>query len=139
MTTLKISVVCAVCVAVLISGCGKTLTAIQLATALKEKGIDYTEVEAIDTTQFKHAKINEGITLKGDGLRVEIYRISGKKDYDLFKGASTLMLVHKHETQKDLRGLPGQTYFKRPFAVIVRQEPKGGEVVKALNGIFSKK
>ena len=118
-------------------GCGKTVinTVDDLATALKQNGIVYRTRETVNLSRFKYAKIDEAVALKGDELWIEIFHITHEKTYKSFVGSSVLLVAAEVKTQRELPGKP-VVYFKKPFIIIVRQEPQKGGVKKALKKIF---
>ena len=117
-------------------GCGKTVDTVDdLATALRQNGIIYRSRETVDLSQLKYAKIDEAIALKGDKLWIEIFHIPHEKTYKLFASSSVLLRAVEVKTQRKLPGKP-DVYFKKPFIIIVREEPQKGNVKKALKRIF---
>jgi len=123
----------------LIIGSGTTVDTVDdLATALKQNGIVYRTREAVDLSQFKYAKIDEAVALKGNKLWIEIFHITHEKTYKSFAGSSVLLAAAEAKTQRKFPGNP-DIYFKKPFIIIVRQEPQKGNVKKALKEIFPEK
>ncbi len=117
-------------------GCGKGVnTANGLATALKRNGIEYQVIEPVDSNEFRYAKIDEAIALKGDNLWVEILRIEDEKTYKLFVVSWLLMGAAETKVQQRLPGRP-DIYSKRPFVIIVRKEPQKGHVKEVLKRIL---
>ena len=117
-------------------GCGKGVnTANGLATALKRNGIEYQVIEPVDSNEFRYAKIDEAIALKGDNLWVEILRIEDEKTYKLFVVSWLLMGAAETKVQQRLPGRP-DIYSKRPFVIIIRQEPQKGHVKEVLKKIL---
>jgi hypothetical protein len=121
-------------------GCGKAVvdSVDDLTTALKQKGIEYRTRETVNLSRFKYAKIDEAVALKGDELWIEIFHITHEKTYKSFVGSSVLLVAAEAKTQRELPGKP-DVYFRKPFIIIVRQEPKKAHVKKALKKIFPEK
>lgn len=122
--------------AVLILGCGKIDTAEKLAAALKRKGIDYHTIEPVDAPAGRFAKVDEAIALKGDNLWVEILRIEDQRTYKLFLGSAVFLFAVEKKADKDLPGMPVNVLSKKPFLLVVREEPEKDTVKQALNKIF---
>ena len=117
-------------------GCGRGVdTANGLATALKRNGIEYQVIEPVDVSEFRYAKIDEAIALRGDNLWVEILRIEDEKTYKLFVGSWLLLGAAERKVQQRLPGRP-DIYSKRPFIIIVRKEPQKGHVKEVLKRIL---
>lgn len=120
-------------------GCGKKIdSAKDLAEAFKRNGIQYRATKPVDLTQFRHARIDEAITLKGDELSIEIFRITHEKTYKLFAASSLILTAAEKKTEQRLPGRP-DIYSRKPFIIIVREEPHKGDVKKALNKILPEK
>ena len=123
-----------------ISGCsGKINTAERLAEALKKQNVDYNTIESINTGIMEYGKINEGIVLKGPGLSIKIFRIEDKKAYTSFVTAGFLTILANKKIKKLKSTEKIQIYCKKPFAVIVEQEPVKGQTKQSLGKIFPKK
>jgi len=98
-----------------------------LAAALKRRGVAYTETEPLDFSGMRFAKIEEGLRLKGEKLTVEILRIEDNRTFEMAVGAGFLMsLFGSSEETKSLD--PPESVVRRPFVVVVRQEPNPGQV-----------
>ncbi|NOX96610.1 MAG: hypothetical protein GXO98_00805 [Nitrospirae bacterium] len=124
---------------VLTVGCGKKEnidTAKKLATALKREGVNYEKIERVDTQKMKYAKMDEAIALKGNNLWVVIFRIEDKKTYEISERAVALLGRVKGSTKKRIPNLPNNIYYKKPFIILVREEPEQGEIRQALGRIF---
>lgn len=117
--------------------CEKRVTTVtDLASAIKRNGIHYHTTAPVDLSAFRYAQIDEALALTGDNLRVELFRINNEKTYKLFLGSCLLLAAAEAKTQQRLPGRP-DIYSKRPFIIIVREEPRKGEVKKTLDKIFS--
>ncbi len=117
-------------------GCGRGVdTANGLATALKRNGIEYRVIEPVDSNEFRYAKIDEAIALKGDNLWVEILRVEDEGTYKLFVASWLLLGAAETKAQQRLPGRP-DIYSKRPFIIIVRKEPQKGGVREVLKRIL---
>ena len=122
-----------------LASCGSSVeTANELAEALEKEGIEYDSIEKVGTFRSKYAKIEEAIALKGDNLNVEIYRIEDRRTYKAFCGSVLLLAVAEKKTGQRLPGRPS-LYPKKPFVIVVRQEPEAGVVKRALENILPQK
>ena len=131
---LFISLACAV---VFILGCGTKIdTAEKLAVALKRQGVNYQTIEQVDA---KHPKVDEAIAIKGANLWVEILRIEDEKTYKLFMGMGLFLFAVEKKVEKDLPDMPVNMLSKKPFVIVIRQEPEEGAIKEALNRIFPQK
>lgn len=122
-------------VSVLLFTCSKSNkidTVQKLADALKKQGIKF---QAIEEGETKLPKVDEIIVLTGDSLRVEILRI--EDETALKTAVFALKLRLKFDKDKELDEDKLQDIFnKKPFVVMIYQEPETGIVNRALNKIF---
>jgi len=117
--------------------CEKRVTTVtDLSSAMKRNGIHYHTTALVDLSAFRYAQIDEALALTGDNLRVELFRINNEKTYKLFFSSCLLLAAAEAKAQQRLPGSP-DIYSKRPFIIIVREEPRKGEVKKTLDKIFS--
>jgi hypothetical protein len=84
-------------------------------------------------------KVDEAIALKGENLWVEILRIEDERTYKLFMGMGLFLFAVEKEVGKDLPDMPANMISKKPFVIVVRQEPEKGAIKEALNRIFPPK
>jgi hypothetical protein len=121
---------------VFLSGCSKDIDSVdKLLEQLKKQGIVYTSTERISLRGFKHARVEEAVSLQGEELDVEIYRIEDRRTYKAFGGMVLLLAAAEHKTGEPLPERP-QLYSKRPFVIVVRREPETGCVKEALVNVF---
>jgi len=119
-----------------IIGCGGANSVDDIAQVLLKGGLKYDATEKVDTSKMGYARIDESIALVGPGIRVEILKISDEKTFKIF--VSIGMLAKRVDGQSPLRlkGIPKNLYTKRPFVVIVRDEPIEGQVKSILTEYF---
>jgi hypothetical protein len=120
-----------------IFNCGKKEidTAQKLADALKKEGVKYQSFEQVET---KLRKVNEVIALTGDSLRIEILRIEDEMAYKTAVVAALFRLKFDKD-KEDAENKLQDVFYKKPFLVMIKQEPAKGEIKQALNKIFPKK
>ncbi len=127
-----------VAVAAWTTGCvrlPKIGTAQELAHALKQKGVQFQKIEPLDTSKLKSARPEEAIALKGDELWIEIFRIEDKRTFKLFAATGMMLAGVEANAKKPIPGKP-DAFIRRPFVILVRQEPEKGAVKHALMKIF---
>jgi len=110
-------------------------TASDVAAALKKEGIDYTTISPTDTSKLKGVTIDEALVMTNDSLNVEILRIEREKHFKIFAGLGIFLAAAEVQARQPLPGTP-DLFTRRPFIVIIRQEPKKGQVRAALKKIF---
>ena len=125
---------------VLFAVCGctspeKIETAADLAAALQREGLHYATQEPAKLPKMKYGRIDEGITLKADGLSVDIVRIEDERTYKAFLGVGAIIGAAEAKTGQRLPKRP-DLYSRRPFVVIVREEPNPGEVKQILEAVL---
>jgi hypothetical protein len=117
------------------TGMEKIETATDLAAALQRGGLDYATREPAKLPKMQYGRIDEGITLAGDGLSVDIVRIEDERTYKAFLGAGAILGVAEAKTGQRLPERP-DLYSKGPFVIIVREEPSPGEVKQVLDAVL---
>lgn len=120
-------------------GCAKdngAATADELADALERNGVTYNSKKPISTSNLRYATIDEAIALEGNNLKIEIFRIEDQRTYEMFAGSALMLKAVEKEAGQAIPGLPPSTYSKKPFVIIIRQEPEQGHVRQALTKIF---
>ena len=120
-------------------GCAKdngAQTAEELASALERNGLKYHGKKPINTSNLRYATIDEAVALEGDNLRIEIFRIEDQRTYEMFAGSALMLKAVERETEQAIPGSPPRAYSKRPFVIIIRQEPEPGQLRQALTRIF---
>jgi len=110
-------------------------TAGDLAKALQREGLAYATQEPASLPDMKYGRIDEGVTLAASGLSVDIIRIEDKRTYKAFLGMGALLVAAERKTGERLPGRP-DIYSRRPFIVVVREEPNPGDVKRALNAVL---
>ena len=106
-----------------------------LALALKNGGIAYQTLEPIDFSSMRFAKIDEGLSLRGESVRIDILRIEDERTFKVMVGAGNLLTGLGDLLENEAAG-PPDTYVRRPFAVIIREEPRPGEVREILSRLL---
>jgi len=117
------------------TGMEKIDTAADLAAALQRGGLDYATQGPAKLPKMKYGRIDEGITLAGDGLSVDIVRIEDERTYKAFLGAGAILGAAEAKTGQRLPQRP-DLYSKSPFVIIVREEPSPGEVKQILEAVL---
>lgn len=130
----------ATCAMILVVGAGcmdrqKIETAADLAGALQREGLDYATQVPAALPKMRAGRIDEGISLQGDGLSVDIIRIEDERTYKAFRGMGALLGVAEATAGQRLPQRP-DLYSHQPFVIVVREEPNPGQIQKALNAIF---
>lgn len=125
-------------VALIAAGCAlqpKIETAADLAAALKRNGIAFSATEPIDVANIPIARIDEGLSLTGENLQIEILRITDDRTYKITSSATSILLLVKAKAP-EMPQQPPDVYLSKPFAVIIRAEPTEGAVRAALEKII---
>ncbi len=106
-----------------------------LAIALKDGGIAIQTQEPIDFSSMRFAKIDEGLSLRGESVRIDILRIEDERTFKVMVGAGNLLTGLGDLLESEAAG-PPDTYVRRPFALIIREEPRPGEVREILSRLL---
>ena len=101
----------------------------ELAEALRQHGVAY---EVSETAALASIRAG-GIRLMGENLKVEIYLIDDEKDMKLAATAAAFAAMGQ---SKVAGASPLKAYVRKPFLIIVRQEPVEGQVRAALESVF---
>jgi hypothetical protein len=112
-------------------------TAMKLSEALKKEGINYQTIEEVEI-KLKYAKIDEEIALKGDDLWLQMFRIEDERSYKTSVTALMFRLAMEKEIENEQADKVKDIFIKKPFIVMIMQEPADGVVRQALNKIFPK-
>jgi hypothetical protein len=126
-----------VIISCLILNCGdKTINSVdKLVKALKKNGIQYLSIEAITTDELKLTRFDEAYALHGENLWLEIYRIENEMIYKT--SIAAVMLRMKFDKSEDnLSNKPHDIFVRKPFLVMIIQEPENGKTKQALQKIF---
>ena len=110
-------------------------TADRLAKALKAKGLDYRETTPVDLAQWQSAEVDEGLTLLGDSLRVDVLRIEDIDSFQAAQRASMRLTDFQGGVRLDIVE-PIEIYARWPYVVVVRQEPDRGQVLAILQEVL---
>lgn len=124
--------------ALLLSACAlqpRIETAVDLAAALKRHGVAFTAAEPESFGDMRYAKIDEGLTLTGENLHINILRISDPRTYKITTSATFILGLVKN-VAPDMPQQPPDVYLSEPFAVVIRAEPAEGAVRAALEKII---
>ncbi len=109
----------------------------KLAEALKKEGINYQTIEEVEI-KLKYAKIDEEIALRGDDLWLQMFRIEDEKSYKTSVTALMFRLAMEKEIENEQTDKVKDIFIKKPFIVMIMQEPEDGVVRQALNKLFPK-
>lgn len=122
----------------LLAGCSmapQVNTAADLVAELQKKGVPIASQEPAPTPKGSHFRFDEGITLKGENLWIDILRISDQKVFNIAKDASGILVLAETAAGQEIPGKP-ETYTRYPFVVIIRQQPPGADLLTALKTIL---
>ncbi|MCC6490297.1 MAG: hypothetical protein IT364_22630 [Candidatus Hydrogenedentes bacterium] len=109
----------------------KIETASGLVSALQQRGVPFTSQEPAPIPQGDKFRFDEGITLKGESLWVDVLRISDRRVFDIAKGAGGILVVAEAVAGQPIPGKP-EVYTRYPFVVIIRQQPEGSTLANTL-------
>ena len=122
-----------------LAGCGSKYPQFEraddLAQTLKDRGVIWETSTRMSFQGMKHARIDEGIALDGDGLRVEILRITDHRTYKIMSSAAALMGL-MGSVMEEKADQPPDLYRSEPFIIVIRKEPEPGQVVSILESIL---
>jgi len=121
-----------------LAGCAQQAqpkTVNEFIAALAQAGVTYESTAAVDLSKLRHAKVSEAVKLTGPDLNVEIWRIDDQRTFKALVGSGVLLTAAQLKVGQALPGKP-DLYAKQPFAVIVRQQPEGAPVTKALERLM---
>lgn len=125
-------------VAAALGGCMKPAppaTAAELAQRLTQEGVSYNSTKELPLPSGSHFRFDEGIALESDTLWVELIRIEDTKVFNIARDGSGLLILAEASAGRELPGKP-KIYTRRPYLVVVRQEPSDGYILAALNEIL---
>lgn len=106
-----------------------------LATALKDHGIAFDTTEPIDFSNLRFARIDEGVTLTGENLHVELLRIEDERTFNLASGASAFLAFLADNAGENFPR-PPEVIARQPFVAIVRNEPEPGAIKRVLDELL---
>ena len=125
----------AACFALTLAACEKPVeSATDVVVALQDRGVQVEKTSALNPN-FRYAKVDEGLTLSGDQLQVDILRIEDEKTYELAQQARGLMMAVGEAADTDVLN-PPDFYWRKPYIVVSRQEPEAGQIVALLEKIL---
>lgn len=107
----------------------------ELALKLRKAGIRFDTAELMSFKGMKHARITEGIVLKGEHVHIEIIRMEHAQTYDIMSKVGPLLAVAEAAAGKEFPGKP-EMFASRPFVVVVREEEQPGEVFAILRDVL---
>ncbi len=110
-------------------------TAQDLARSLDRRGIAFERTEPLDFATMRFAKIEEGLRLTGEDLRIEILRIEDPRTFEVASSAGFLLRLFDDPGAEGALGAP-EIYAAKPFVVVIRQEPEPGKTRRALQAIL---
>jgi len=135
-------------VAILVSVSGVTLalffglgdqkdptTILELAERLRAEGLEFHTAQISGDGLWETAVVEEGLTLRGAGLDVDILRI---EDNDTFDAAERARLRFS-SFQGGLVFEPrvfAEIYARRPYVIVIREEPERGLVAAILRAVL---
>ena len=118
-----------------LSACQQPLeSVVDVVVALEERGVNVENRRALNPN-FRYAKIDEGLSLSGDQLQVDILRIEDEKTYELAQQARGLMAAVGEAADTDVLA-PPEFYWRKPYIIVIRQEPEDGQIVAILEKIL---
>lgn len=122
----------------LLAGCAQKArikTVDEFVAAMARAGVAYEARTPVDLSKMKHARVSEAVKLTGPGLDVEVWRIDDQRTFKALVGSGVLFAAAEAKTGQFLPGKP-DLYAKHPFAVVIRRQPEGAPVTKALERIM---
>lgn len=108
----------------------------ELSLKLESQGFNLVSEDTLDLTSLTHARIEEAVLIQGENLEIEIYRIEDQRTFKLFIG-SGILISRIEDELGDSSEILAEMWFKKPFIVIIREEPLPGSVVEALDELFN--
>ena len=118
------------------SGCNPTPGSVNaLATKLKNDGVSWETKEKLNVSSIKHAQIDEAISIKGEMLHIDIYRITHKKTFDMMGNAVILLGAAEQKIGQPLPQKP-EVYIREPYVIAIRMEPEPGLIKEKLDNLF---
>jgi hypothetical protein len=110
-------------------------TAGDLVSELQKRGVAITSQEPAPTPQGQHFRFDEGITVKGENLWIDILRISDRKVFNIAKDGAGLLVIAEASAGQEIPGKP-EIYTRYPFVVVIRQQPQGADLLGAMKTIL---
>lgn len=117
------------------AGCGSPATVDALVEALGKAGLSVSELGPSSISDIPGVRIDEGVSLQGDDLRVEILRIEDRRSYDAVVTAGALIALAGAWSEQT-HGTP-DIHYHQPFVVIVYDEPEPGMIGSELRRILN--
>ena len=116
-------------------GAQKPQSAADLAAALQRQGVTVANQAPAKLPKMQYGRIEEGITLTGENLSVDIIQIEDERTYKAFLGMGAILAVAEQKTGERLPQRP-DIYSQKPFVIVVRREPTPGQVKQALEAVL---
>ncbi|MBI4556088.1 MAG: hypothetical protein HY706_00765 [Candidatus Hydrogenedentes bacterium] len=110
-------------------------TATDLVAHLKEGGIQVDSQEPAPVPTGDYFRFDEGVTVKGPDLWVDILRIEDKKVFNLAKDAKGILILAASAAGRQLPDSP-EVYTRYPFVVVTRQEPTDSQLQPLLRELL---
>ncbi len=118
-------------------GGGRVDTAVKLAQALKQEGIRFDGIYDVERERNKMSRlVDEAVSLEAESVWVEIFRIENEKYFNMAAMAVGLRRGVEKSMSEEVEDKLVDSYVRRPFVVMVMQEPEPGAVRAALERIF---
>jgi hypothetical protein len=118
-------------------GGGRIDTAAKLAQALKREGIRFDGVYEVERERNKMSRlVDEAVSLEAESVWVEIFRIEKEKYFNMAAMAVGLRRGVESSMSGEVGDKLVDSYVRRPFVVMVMQEPEPGVVRAALKRIL---
>ena len=124
--------------AAVLAGCAQKArlkTVDEFVAALARAGVTYEARTPVDLSKMRRARVSEAVKLTGPGLDVEVWRVDDQRTFKAMIGSGMLLAAAEAKSGQALPGKP-DLYAKHPFAVVIRRQPEGAPVTKALERIM---
>lgn len=105
-----------------------------LVAALERQGFAFTERTPF-SLNIRYARIDESIALEGDGLTMEILRITDRRTWGVVSDGAMILALAESRAGREFPGRP-DIIVRAPFVVVVRQEPAPGAVRAAVESLL---
>ena len=106
-----------------------------LVAGLKRAGVQIEAEEALDLSEMKDAEIEKGVALVGEKLRVDVLYIVDDRTYRMAEQAGA-MLTDRRPEQLGTSVTPPMVFARSPYVVVIREEPRKGQVMEALEKLL---
>ncbi len=113
----------------------KINSAADLVAALQQEGVPIASEEPAPAPEGNRFRFDEGITVKGENLWIDILKITDQRVFDIAKSVGPLLGAVEAVAGQELPGKP-DIYSRYPFVVIVRQQPEGANLLATLQELL---